>query len=368
MSRSLTPLSRRTTVALAATALVATSGTAPVLTTTTANASDACTSVGKRGQATAYGCPIWLPTDERRVPVYAEPGSDAEVDHLHSGGRANWFWCKSSGPTSTDYGHRSSSWAKTMGDGGRVGWVPANYLASQADTWTGLPDCGGSTAPKPPAPKPPAPRPPAPGEPEPAGPLDGPATAKVLLGRWGKQLGGDPAVRADLQAAAEGRTINNGDTCGKTVTLDPRMLELLRQTTDVYTIQLSTIVTGHGCDTARHPKGKAYDVKRITKDGRTSNLIDGNGGNNAALNGEFAAWTAGRLPADGLSGLGQLGCSGRATIPAPRGVNVFPDTCHHQHVHVGESDKPLPHQPKAPAPKPSAPAPKPSEPAPKPSE
>lgn len=310
-------------------------------------APSACTPVGVRAGQPAFGCPVWLPSDERRVPVYSAPGSDVEVDHLYAGGRANWFWCKVSGPTSTDYGHRSSSWAKTLGDGNRTGWVPANYLDDSASVWTGLPDCGtAAPAPAKPAPTKPAPTKPGPGGPAPTtrpapGPLDGPATARLLLERWGKQLGGDEEVRADLQAAAAGRTISNSDSCGNATTLDPRMLELLRRTTDEWTIQLSTIVTGHGCDTARHPKGKAYDVKKISRGGRTSNEIDGNAGNDPALNGEFAAWTAQRLPRDNKSGVGQLGCSGRATIDHPAGVVVFADTCNHQHVQIGESDLPL---------------------------
>lgn len=322
----------RATVAIAAAGIVAASGSLFVLDNARA-ADQECSP----GDGDTFNCNIWLPSDENRVPVYASPGSSQEVDHLHRKG-ANAFVCKVSGPASTDYGYRSTSWAKTTGDDGKEGWTPANYFASKSAEWAGLPDCTDDQDPADP--------PSDPGPDEPSGPLDGPATAKLLLSRWGKQLGGNDTVRQDLQVAADGGTITNSDSCGKTITLDPRMLELLRQTTDEWSVQLSNIVTGHGCDTARHPKGKAFDVAKITKGGRSSNQMDGTAGNDPALNGEFASWQAHHLPADNLSGVGQLGCSGRATIDAPAGVNTFADSCNHQHVQVGESDMPLPHKSK----------------------
>lgn len=322
----------RATVAVAAAGILATSGSLFVI-----DNARAATAECSPGENDSYNCNIWLPSDENRVPVYASPGSSQEVDHLHRKG-ANAFVCKVSGPTSTDYGYSSSSWAKTTGDDGKEGWTPANYFASKASEWTGLPDCSGDQAPADP--------PSDPGPDEPAGPLDGPATAKLLLGRWGKQLKGNDTVRQDLQVAAQGGTITNSDSCGKSITLDPRMLELLRQTTDEWNLTLSNIVTGHGCDTARHPKGKAFDVAAMSKGGRSSNQMDGTAGNDPALNGEFASWQAHHLPGDNLSGVGQLGCSGRAKIDAPAGVNTFADSCNHQHVQVGESDMPLPHKSK----------------------
>lgn len=134
-------------VVAAAAALLA-SGSAVAL-TLPASATDVCTSVGDRAGAPAYSCPIWLPKDENRVPVYAQPGSGTEVGHLFEGGRANWFWCQVEGPESKDYGYSSRSWAKTMADNGKVGFVPANYLDAQANTWQGLPTCGGGQAPAP---------------------------------------------------------------------------------------------------------------------------------------------------------------------------------------------------------------------------
>lgn len=140
----------RTKRLITATAALTITASAALAATTlsSANAAGTCNSVGQRGGAEAYSCPIWLPKDERRVPVYDAPGG-REIDHLYEGGTANWFWCKAEGPVSRDYGYSSTSWAKTMGDGGKTGWVPANYLDAQASTWD-LPNCGGGA----PAPKP----------------------------------------------------------------------------------------------------------------------------------------------------------------------------------------------------------------------
>lgn len=118
-------------------ALAATAGTF-ALTTDSASAAGACSSIGERGGAEAFSCGIWM----ENTPVYDEPGGQV-VDHLREAGTANWFHCRTEGPVSNDQGYSSSSWARTVGDGGKTGYVPANYFAGSANVWEGLPECNG---------------------------------------------------------------------------------------------------------------------------------------------------------------------------------------------------------------------------------
>ncbi|HEY3479545.1 MAG TPA: hypothetical protein VGL02_11680, partial [Streptomyces sp.] len=76
------------------------------------------------GQSVTY-CPVWVPTGG--VPVYSgTSGGSTVVDHLHTGGSANWFYCQTAGSSITVSGYTSSNWAKTIGDDhGATGYVPA---------------------------------------------------------------------------------------------------------------------------------------------------------------------------------------------------------------------------------------------------
>lgn len=110
-----------------------------------AHAAGTCTSGTNPSGQTVYYCGVWVPSGG--IPVYAgtSPGS-AVVDHLNTGGSANWFFCQESGATDSTDGYSSSDWARTIGDdNGATGYVPAVYFSGSANSWTGLPSCGGST-------------------------------------------------------------------------------------------------------------------------------------------------------------------------------------------------------------------------------
>ncbi len=100
---------------------------------------------------TVYYCPVWLPGGG--VPVYATTSpSSSVVGRLHTGGSANWFYCRTQGDEATTDGYSSSSWAKTLADNDAAGYVPAIYFTGVQDYWPGLPSCGsgGGTPPPPP--------------------------------------------------------------------------------------------------------------------------------------------------------------------------------------------------------------------------
>lgn len=116
-------------------------------------ANDACSAGHNASGASVYYCPVWLPSGG--VPIYSSTStSSGVVDHLHTGGSANWFYCSVSGSTASVDGYTSSSWAKTIGDdNGATGYVPAVYFSGAQNYWAGLPSCGsGSTNPPPPPP------------------------------------------------------------------------------------------------------------------------------------------------------------------------------------------------------------------------
>ncbi|MCW2755871.1 MAG: ripA [Marmoricola sp.] len=112
-----------------------------------ASATDACTQGRSASGATVYYCGVWVPSGG--VPVYAGTSTgSAVVDHLHTGGTANWFYCSVAGHTASASGFSSTSWARTIGDDAGVqGYVPAVYFSGAENYWNGLPACGGGTAP-----------------------------------------------------------------------------------------------------------------------------------------------------------------------------------------------------------------------------
>ncbi len=162
-----------------------------------------------------------------------------------------------------------------------------------------------------------------------ATPPTGAQLAGQLLALWGGRLGGEAGVLADLQAVSAGRLITNSSSCGHSVTVDARLLSVLVQLTSRYQVFLNNIITGHGCDSALHPKGQATDVERITDPTTGSTTIFH--GDNAALVSQFLVYLAALLPVG--AGLGQLGCAGN-NVALPAGIQHFPDTCSHQHLQI----------------------------------
>jgi cell wall-associated NlpC family hydrolase len=116
-----------------------------------AQAAGGCTPGTTPSGASVYYCPIWVPTGG--VPMFSSTsGSSSVVDHLYTGGTANWFYCKQNGSSYSTSGYTSSNWAKTIGDdSGATGWVSAVYFTGAEDYWAGLPDCSGSGSNPPPS-------------------------------------------------------------------------------------------------------------------------------------------------------------------------------------------------------------------------
>ncbi len=111
-----------------------------------------CTASTNSSGVGVYYCPVWLPSGG--VPVYSGTSTTSTVvDHLHTGGSANWFYCSLDGSTATVSGASSSNWAKTVGDDhGATGWVPAVYFTGAQNYWPGLTTCSGTTNNPPPTP------------------------------------------------------------------------------------------------------------------------------------------------------------------------------------------------------------------------
>jgi hypothetical protein len=157
----------------------------------------------------------------------------------------------------------------------------------------------------------------------------------ILLARWGGSLTGLPGVLSDLRTTKAGRTIVS--SCGTRVRLDPRLLDLLVAVTDRYHVMVNNMVTGHGCDAAQHPKGRAIDFN-IAIDPRTgarTNFHSGGSGDNDTLDRQFVSLLASKMPAG--SGLGQRYCGSRGQVKVGSKVLFFADTCNHQHAQVATS-------------------------------
>ncbi|MEV8376597.1 NlpC/P60 family protein [Kribbella sp. NPDC056861] len=120
--------------------------TAMTIAPTAAQAATCSHGTSGSGQSVYY-CPIWVPAGG--APVYASTSTGSGiVDHLDSGGTANWFYCKQDGGTASASGYTSKSWAKTVGDDhGATGWVPAVYFSGAENYWNGLPNCASAPAP-----------------------------------------------------------------------------------------------------------------------------------------------------------------------------------------------------------------------------
>ncbi|WP_172832225.1 hypothetical protein [Nakamurella panacisegetis] len=168
-------------------------------------------------------------------------------------------------------------------------------------------------------------------------PLTAADYASRLLAMWGGKVTGLPGAKSDLLATSRGQTIRNSDSCGNTVRVDIRVVRFLYTATSKYKIKINNIITGHGCDSAQHPKGRSTDL------GGAWNLTTGAftsfggywGANNYAVDREFAVYASSILPNG--SGLGQSTCRGTSSARLRAGVQFFADACNHQHVQVQPS-------------------------------
>jgi hypothetical protein len=158
--------------------------------------------------------------------------------------------------------------------------------------------------------------------------------ASALLKMWGGKVTGLPGAYSDLLATSRNQTIRSSDSCGQTVRVDVRIVAFLYQATSKYKIMINNIITGHGCDSGRHPRGMATDI------GGAWNLATGAvtsfggywGPNNTAMDTQFATYAGSILPSG--SGLGQRNCAGTSSAQLKSGIMFFPDSCNHQHVQV----------------------------------
>ncbi len=140
---------------------------------------------------------------------------------------------------------------------------------------------------------------------------------------------------SDLRTAAAGGSIVS--PCGTRVRLDRRLLTLLVAITDRYHVMVNNLVTGHSCDSGRHPRGGAIDFNIVIdpKTGARTNFHSGGSGDNDALDRQFVSFLATKLPAGG--GLGQRYCGSRGSAAVPKTILFFSDTCNHQHAQVAAS-------------------------------
>lgn len=162
--------------------------------------------------------------------------------------------------------------------------------------------------------------------------------ANRLLAKWPAQITGLPGARSDLTAVSRGQLIRSPDSCNNSVTVNPDVLRVLDQLSNRYTLNINNIITGHGCDSGQHPRGRAFDLNgaldRTT--GKSTNFASYTGGDNQGLDRQVMTDIAKMLRTNVKAGLGQSDCPGRQ-IPLPAGIEFFPDTCTHQHVTVAKS-------------------------------
>ncbi len=156
-----------------------------------------------------------------------------------------------------------------------------------------------------------------------------------LLGLWGSKVSGTPDARADLVATSHGQTV--ASPCGGRVGIDIRVVRFLVQVTSRYRIKINNIVTGHGCDSGGHPKGRATDLGSATDlTTRTFTSFGGvAGADNPAVDRAFVNYISTILPNG--AGLGQSNCPGRSGTHLRAGVQFFADFCNHQHIQVQPS-------------------------------
>lgn len=241
--------------------------------------------------------------------IHAEPNvASPVVDVLRT--TNSWFDCWTTGEP---WGSGHTVWYHTTGDDfGNSGYVPGSIIIAPSSfdpAAAGLVECG-------------------------AEPTTGPEYAAALLAMWGDRVTGNEVARQDLIAASNDETINNSDSCGNTIKIDPALLKALYELTDKYDLIIWNIVTGHGCDQYFHPKGQASDLGGATDraTGVSTNFAPGTANDDQDLDREFVEYFAALLPAN--SGLGQANCAGRTGATIPPDIHFFSDTCNHQHVQM----------------------------------
>ncbi|MET3808002.1 hypothetical protein ABIB25_005029 [Nakamurella sp. UYEF19] len=156
--------------------------------------------------------------------------------------------------------------------------------------------------------------------------------AAQLIGMWGGKVTGLPGAYSDLLATSRNQTITNGDSCGRTVRVDIRLVRFLVQLTANYKIKINNIITGHGCDGAQHPKGRATDLATATSltTGASTSFGGISGPNNLEMDRLFVNYISTILPTG--SGIGQRNCAGQSSARPRPGIQFFADACNHQHV------------------------------------
>lgn len=159
--------------------------------------------------------------------------------------------------------------------------------------------------------------------------------AGQLLRLWGGQVTGLPGAQTDLVATSRNQTITNSSSCGHPVRVDIRLVRFLVQVAGRYRIKINNIVTGHSCDSGRHPQGRAVDFGGVwdQRTGAASSFGGYWGPDNPALDRIFVNYASTVLPNGG--GLGQSTCPGPSAARPRAGVRFFPDVCNHQHADVG---------------------------------
>lgn len=247
-------------------------------------------------------------TNDAKAPILdSAHKTGAPVDALET--TYSWFDCWVTGDANAK---GNDIWYHTVGDDhGAAGYVSADHVRTDSayDTGpkTGLDKCTTGTAPE---------------------------IAAQLLALWGGRVTGNSVAKQDLVTTSQGGSLNNSDTCGKTIKIDAGLLAALLKLTDTYDIFIDNIVTGHGCDQYFHPKGLASDLGLATErsTGKETNFTPGTARDNEALDKSFVEFFSTILPNN--AGLGQSECAGRTTAKVRAGVHYFNDTCTHQHVQM----------------------------------
>ena len=247
-------------------------------------------------------------TNTAKAPILDAPKtSGSPVDALET--TYSWFDCWSEGDKNAK---GNTTWYHSVGDEhGASGYVSADDVSTtaayDAGPKTGLSKCASGSAPE---------------------------IATQLLALWGGRLTGNSVVKSDLTVTSQGGSLNNSDTCGKTIKIDAGLLAVLLKLTDTYDLFVDNIVSGHGCDQYFHPKGLASDLGIATErsTGKSTNFTPGTTRDNEALDKSFVEYFSTILPNN--AGLGQSECQGRTTAKIRAGVHFFDDTCTHQHVQM----------------------------------
>lgn len=158
-----------------------------------------------------------------------------------------------------------------------------------------------------------------------------------------------PTALADLQAAANNQKVTPGPIGGAgagttgcsartPVYLDATLLQAMLNIAQQYKYQIQDIVSGHNCDTGRHPLGRAMDIFQL--DGEPINGHCGDQNIKDFTNGVTTIMSR-LLPAGkfvngnpvNMAGIGA--CSQNEVANPPANINYFFDSPDQLHVDVG---------------------------------